>query len=68
VIMYVKLYVFLDGNSNFVIKNKFLYTWQLLDPAGSRPDPGMEVTYPKIDYVCQIICFLRWEIQFCHQK
>ena len=24
-----------------VIKNKFLYIWQLLDPAGSHPHPGI---------------------------
>ena len=72
VIMYVKCYVFWDENSNFVIKNKFLYTWQLLDPAGSRPDPGIEVTYLKSDDVCQIIYFfvmgipiLSLEINFC---
>jgi hypothetical protein len=32
-------FMFLSGNS------KFLYTWQLLDPAGSHPYPGMEITY-----------------------
>ena len=54
-VMYVKLYVFWNENSNFVIKNKFLDTWQLLDPAGSQPDPGIEVTYPKINHVCKIL-------------
>ena len=29
----------------------FLYAWQLLDPAGSYPDPGMEVTFSKIYHV-----------------
>ena len=48
------LIFFLDGNSKFGIKNKFLDTWQLLDPAGSQPDPGIEVTYPKSDPVCLI--------------
>jgi hypothetical protein len=47
--------VFLGENSKFGIQNKFLYIWQLLDPAGSRPDPGIEVTYPKSDHVCQML-------------
>ena len=55
--MYVKIYIFWVGSSNFVIINKFLNTWQLLDPAGSRPDPGIEVTYQKSDHVCQILFF-----------
>ena len=35
-------YMFWGRKSNFVIKNKFLDTWQLLDPAGSSPDPGIK--------------------------
>ena len=29
----------------------------MLDPAGGRPDPVIEVTYPKSGHVCQIFCF-----------
>ena len=43
---------FLDGNYKFGIKNKFLDTWQRLDPAGSCPDPGIQVTYQKNDHAC----------------
>jgi hypothetical protein len=47
------------------MKNKFLDTWQLLDPAGSRPDPGIEVTYPKSDHVCQILYLSSGNTKFC---
>ena len=39
-----------------------LNTWQLLDPAGSQPDPDIEVTYQKNYYVYQLKVF--WDENF----
>ena len=50
--MHIELKDFWGGNSKFGIKNKFIDTWQLLDPAGGHSDPGIEVTYQKSDHEC----------------
>ena len=55
---------FLGWEFQFCHKKKILYTWQLLDPAGSLPDPGIEITYPKCDQVCKILCFLSGNSNF----
>ena len=47
------------------VRFPFLYTLQLTDPAGSRPYPGIKVTYPKSDQVCQILCFWVGIPNFC---
>ena len=69
----------LPGVQKFIFDNKIgipiptnitfdIIFFVYLAAAGSHPNPGMKVTYPKNDHLYQIICLLGWKFQFCHQK